>query len=71
MPEAVYYLVLNNYEYAKRSTERKKPERFKACLDACEKMSVNFPDSKYIKETERIAQDVTKQLKKYTNKSTN
>ena len=71
MPEAVYYLVLNNYEYAKRSTERKKQERFKACLDACEKMSVNFPDSKYIKETEKIAQDVTKQLDKYTKKSTN
>ena len=71
MPEAVYYLVLNNYEYAKRSTERKKQERLKACLDACEKMSVNYPDSKYIKETEKIAQDVTKQLEKYTKKSTN
>ena len=33
MPEAVYCLVLNNYEYAKRSTERKKPERLKACLE--------------------------------------
>ena len=70
MPEAVYYLVLNNYEYARRSTERKKPERLKACLDACEKMSVSFPDSKYIKETEKIAKDVTKQLEKYAKKST-
>lgn len=69
MPEAVYYLVLNNYEYAKRSTERKKSERLKACLDACQRMSLNYPDSKYAKETEKIAQDVTKQLEKYKNKS--
>ena len=69
MPEAVYYLVLNNYEYAKRSTERKKPERLKACLDACQRMKDNYPDCKYAKETEKIAQDVTKQLEKYNNKS--
>jgi outer membrane protein assembly factor BamD len=64
MPEAVYYLVLNNYEYAKKSTERKKEERLKACLDSCIKMRLNYPDSKYMKETEKIAQDVTKQLEK-------
>jgi outer membrane protein assembly factor BamD len=71
MPEAVYYLALNNLEYAKRSTERKKAERLLACLDACRKMSLNYPDSKYAKETEKIAQDVTKQLEKYKKKSNN
>lgn len=65
MPEAVYYLVLNNLEYAKRSTERKKPERYKACLEACQKMLLLFPDSKYVKEINKISQDVTKQLEKY------
>ncbi len=65
MPEAVYYLVLNNYEFAKRSTERKKPERFKTCLESCEKMRVNYPDCKYMKEVEKIAQDAAKQLLKY------
>lgn len=69
MPEAVYYLVLNNLEYAKRSTERRKPERYKACLEACQKMRNNYPDCKYAKETEKIAADVTKQLEKYKNKS--
>ena len=68
MPEAVYYLVLNNYEYAKRSTERKKQERLKDCLESCLKMSINYPDSPYAKETEKIAKDVAKQLEKYTNK---
>ena len=64
MPEAVYYLVLNNYEYAKKSTDRKKEERYKACLDACVKMRLNYPDSPYMKEVEKITQDVTKQLLK-------
>jgi len=71
MPEAVYYLVLNNYEYARRSTERKKPERLKACLDACQKMSTYYPDCPYAKETAKIADDVSKQLEKYKNKSNN
>ena len=65
MPEAVYYLVLNNYEYAKRSTERKKAERLKTCLESCEKMKIHYPDSKYMKEVEKIAQDAAKQLLKY------
>lgn len=69
MPEAIYYLVLNNYEYAKKSTERKKEERYKACLEACAKMRLNYPDSKYIKETEKIALDVEKQLLKYKKQS--
>lgn len=69
MPEAIYYLVLNNYEYAKRSTERKKPERYKACMEACQKLSLQYPESKYMKEVDKIAQDVTKQLKKYNEKT--
>lgn len=67
MPEAVYYLVLNNYEYAKKSVEKKKQERYKACLDACIKMRLNYENSKYFKETDKIEQDVKKQLEKYNN----
>lgn len=65
MPEAVYYLVLNNYEYAKKSTERKKEERLKACLESCVRMRLHYPDSPYMKEVEKISQDVSKQLLKY------
>lgn len=67
MPEAVYYLVLNNYEYAKKSVEKKKEERYKACLDACIRMKLNYENSKYFKETDKIQQDVEKQLEKYNN----
>lgn len=68
MPEAVYYLVLNNYEYAKKSVEAKKEERYKACLEACDRMERDFPNTKYFKETSKIAQDVRKTLAKYNNK---
>lgn len=68
MPEATYYLVLNNYEYAKKSVEGKKEERFKACLEACDRMERDFPNVKYFKETNKIAQDVRKILAKYNNK---
>lgn len=68
MSEAVYYLVLNNYEYARKSVEGKKEERYKACLEACNRMERDFPDTKYFKETNKIAQDVRKILAKYNNK---
>ena len=69
MPEAVYYLVLNNFEYAKKSVERKKAERFKACLEACERMERDYKDSKYYKETAKIAQEAQKHLQKLQAKS--
>jgi len=69
MPEAIYYLVLNNYEYARKSVERKQEERYKACLEACKKLEREFPESTYLKETSKIAQDVTHQLEKIKSKS--
>lgn len=68
MPEAIYYLVLNNYEYAKKSVESKKEERYKACLEACDRMERDFPNDRYYKETNKIAQEVRKILAKYNNK---
>ncbi len=65
LPEAIYYLVLNNYEYARKSIERKKAERYRTCLDACNKMLLEQPECKYTKEVGKIAQDVQKQLEKY------
>lgn len=62
MPEAIYYLVLNNLEYAKRSVEGKKKERYTACLDACNRLLLNYPENKYTAEVSKIATEVRKQL---------
>lgn len=67
MPEAIYYLVLNNYEYARKSVEKKKAERYRACLDACNRLTLNYGETRYTKEVNRIANDVRKHLEKYTN----
>lgn len=67
MPEAVYYLALNNFKFARKSVERKKQERYKACIEACEKMKQNYSDSKYFKETDKIEKESTKQLAKIVN----
>lgn len=65
MPEAVYYLILNNYEYARKSVEKKKKERYQACRDACLRMQLDYGDSRYCAEIRKIAQDVDRELKKY------
>lgn len=65
MPEAIYYLVLNNYEFARKSVEKKKAERYRACLDACNRLTLNYGETKYTKEVEKIAADVQKHLQKY------
>ncbi len=71
MPEAIYYLVLNNLEFAKKSVERKKEERYKACLDACNRLLLNYGETQYTKEVERISHEVEKQLSKYNKKNNN
>ena len=67
MPEAIYYLVLNNLEFARKSVEAKKQERYQACLDACIKMQLDYSQSPYLKEVDKIAAEVRKQLEKYGN----
>lgn len=67
MPDAIYYLILNNYEFARKSVDRKKQERYKACVEACEKMKTDYSDSKYVKEIDKIERDSNKQLEKYNN----
>lgn len=69
MPEAIYYLSLNNLEFAKRSVERKKEERFKACLDACNRLLLNYGETKYTKEVEKISKEAQKHLLKYNKNS--
>lgn len=65
MPEAIYYLILNNYKFARKSVEKKKKERYQACKDACLKMQLDYSDSRYNKESIKIVQEVDKELEKY------
>lgn len=62
--EAFFYLVKNYYEYAVRSTDSKKKERFQKSIEAHKKLIENYPQSIYAKESESIAKMSQKQIDK-------
>jgi len=63
--EAAYILVKNNFEYAKKSVDSKKKERFLACLDAYELLKNQF-SSQYMNypDAQKIADDTKNQIDK-------
>ena len=62
--EAMYYLVRNYYEYASRSTEARKKERYFSAIEAHLKLKENFPNSSFLKETENISKSAERQIEK-------
>ncbi len=69
--EAAYILVKNNFQYAKKSVEKKKVERFRDCLDAYQSFRNNFPDSQWLTEAVKYADEATKQIEKKQKSRTN
>ncbi len=52
------------YDYAENSVPEKQRERYEACIERHNTLSYLFPDSKYIKELEPIANKARKKLEK-------
>ena len=65
--EAVYILVKNNHEYAKRSVNKKKRERFQACIDAFKIMQAQYPNSGFYMDAKKLADDAQDQINKIKN----
>ena len=63
-PEVLLILIKNNYEYARKSVETKKYNRFKDCLDAYETLSLQYPQSNFVAEGKKIADEAANQIKK-------
>jgi outer membrane protein assembly factor BamD len=63
-PEALYLLVKNNYEFARKSVEKKKYFRYKDCLDAYETLQKQYPESNYLADVKKIVNDAEKKNKK-------
>lgn len=59
--EALYYRFKAYHDLAISSTERKKGTRFKDALAAFDKLSRNFPQSKYLKESSKLVAEIKKQ----------
>lgn len=62
--EALFVLVKNNYEYAMKSVDAKKLERFQMVIDAKNKLNVKFPTSSYLQEAKKISDEAEKRMTK-------
>jgi len=63
-PEALFLLVKNNYNFAKKSVENKKYFRYKDCLDAYDTLLKLYPESTYLTDAKKIVNDAENQIKK-------
>lgn len=64
MPEAIYILVQNNYKYAKNSVVAKQAERYQSCVDAYEMLAFNYPESTFLNDAKKLADESKKQIEK-------
>jgi outer membrane protein assembly factor BamD len=63
-PEVLYLLIKNNYDFARKSVDNKKYNRYKECLDAFETMQNQYPENHFLAESKKIATEVENQIKK-------
>ena len=62
--EALYYMTKNSYEYAQKSIESKKVERYQTAIDNCIRLKAFKPDSKFLSEAEKLMADAIKKRNK-------
>jgi len=63
-PEVLFILTKNNYEFARKSVEHKKYSRYKSCLESYETLRLQYPESSFIAEAKKIADEAANQIKK-------
>lgn len=62
--ESLFYLVKNSYDYAQKSVESKKLERYQEVIENKNKLKVHNPESKFLPEAEKLAADAEKKRNK-------
>ena len=67
--DAYAILVKNNYEFASKSVDSKKLERYTACVDAFNSMKANFPYSRLLPDSQKIANEAAAKIQKINNKT--
>ncbi len=60
--EALYYKFKASYELAVKSVFSKKEARLKSAVKAYDKLKRNFPESKHLKESDKLLEDLNKKL---------
>jgi len=62
--EALYYMTKNSYEYAQKSVESKKVERYQLAIDNFVRLKALKADSKFLPEVEKLMLEATKKRDK-------
>lgn len=62
--DAYAILVKNNYEYAQKSVENKKVERYNECIEAYQSLKASYPASPFIYEVQKYAVDAKNKIEK-------
>ena len=62
--ESLYYMVKNSYEYAQKSNEKKKVERYQMAIDNKNRLKAYNAASKFLPEAEKLANDAEKKRDK-------
>lgn len=60
--EALFLLVKSNFEFATKSVDSKKKERFLACAEAYDALKVQFPESKFLPEAKIMYENALNQI---------
>lgn len=61
-PEALFLLTKNNYEFALKSVDKKKKERFLACAEAYDALFVQYPNYPKLGEAKKMYDESLKQI---------
>ena len=62
--ETLYYMTKNSYEYAQKSVESKKVERYQMAIDNAVRLKALKADSKFLPEAEKLMQEAIKKRDK-------
>ncbi|WP_369048859.1 outer membrane protein assembly factor BamD [Tenacibaculum sp. UWU-22] len=61
--EALYYKFKAAHDYALKSTARRKPKRLEEAVKVYEKLKRNFPESKFLEDSNKMLEEIQKQQK--------
>ena len=70
-PEVLSILIRNNFDFARRSVEHKKYYRFKDVVDAFEILQTQYPESNFIAESRKLADEAALQMRKLDERKNN
>jgi outer membrane protein assembly factor BamD len=60
--EILYDMAKTYFDYAENSIPEKQRERYESCVEHCNTLSYLYPESKYVSETNNIAEKARKKL---------